>query len=88
MNSTDKGAEARRLDAAESVSPLSSDTASHDTGRDPAPRRLKALSTHEREGALSGERIDEIRGQILRGAYDSVEVVDRVARRMLEKGDI
>jgi hypothetical protein len=37
---------------------------------------------------LTPERIAEIRGKILEGAYNSVEVVDQVARRMLEHGDI
>ena len=37
---------------------------------------------------LSAERIGEIRERILQGAYSSVEVVEEVARRMLERGDI
>jgi hypothetical protein len=37
---------------------------------------------------LSPERVSEIRDKILQGAYNSVEVVDQVARRMLERGDI
>ena len=41
----------------------------------------------EAEG-LSPARVAEIRGRILEGAYNSVEVVDQVARRMLESGDI
>lgn len=41
----------------------------------------------EAEG-LSPARVAEIRGRILEGAYNSVEVVDQVARRMLERGDI
>ena len=41
----------------------------------------------ETEG-LSPERIAQIRSRILEGAYNSVEVVDQVARRMLERGDI
>jgi anti-sigma28 factor (negative regulator of flagellin synthesis) len=37
---------------------------------------------------LSPERVAEIRDRVLQGAYNSVEVVDQVARRMLERGDI
>ena len=37
---------------------------------------------------LTPERIQEIRQRILGGAYNSVEVVEEVARRMLERGDI
>ena len=37
---------------------------------------------------LSPERIAAIREKILKGAYNSVEVVDQVARKMLASGDI
>jgi len=40
-----------------------------------------------REG-LSPDRVAQIRKQILEGAYNSVEVAEQVARRMLERGDI
>ena len=39
-------------------------------------------------GELTPERVGEIREKILAGAYNSVEVVEEVARRMLERGDI
>lgn len=39
-------------------------------------------------GSLSTERVAEIRQRILEGAYNSVEVVEEVARRMLQRGDI
>lgn len=32
-------------------------------------------------------RADRIRGRILSGAYDTLEVVDTVARRLLDSGD-
>lgn len=52
----------------------------------------RALATQQAEGSgrpeLSAERIGEIRERILTGAYNSVEVVEEVARRMLERGDI
>jgi negative regulator of flagellin synthesis FlgM len=33
-------------------------------------------------------RTDRIRGRILSGAYDTLEVVDTVARRLLDSGDL
>jgi len=38
--------------------------------------------------ALSPERVAKIRQRVLEGAYNSVEVVEEVARRMLQRGDI
>jgi anti-sigma28 factor (negative regulator of flagellin synthesis) len=55
-----------------------------------AGRALAAQAANgatESEG-LSPERVDQIRQRILQGAYNSTEVVDQVARRMLERGDI
>lgn len=40
------------------------------------------------EGELSEERIAEIRTRILEGAYNSLEVIDEVVRRILRSGDI
>lgn len=37
---------------------------------------------------LSPQRIAEVRQRVLEGAYNSVNVIDEVARRMLERGDI
>jgi negative regulator of flagellin synthesis FlgM len=55
-----------------------------------AGRALAAQIDGDREvrGELSAERVAEIRQRILEGAYNSVEVVDEVARRMLKSGDI
>jgi negative regulator of flagellin synthesis FlgM len=33
-------------------------------------------------------RTDRVRGRILSGAYDTLEVVDTVARRLLDSGDL
>ena len=41
-----------------------------------------------RAGALDASRVDSIRGRVLQGAYDSLSVVDTVARRMLQRGDL
>lgn len=51
-------------------------------------RALAAANTHGRDGALSPERVSELRQRVLAGAYNSVQVVDEIARRMLDRGDI
>jgi hypothetical protein len=54
-----------------------------------AGRALAAQAAPEDSSAeLSPERAAEIRQRILQGAYDSLDVVDQVARRMLAQGDI
>ena len=39
-------------------------------------------------GELTPERVAAIREKILKGAYNSIDVVDQVARKMLASGDI
>src|SRR4051794_36316591 len=41
----------------------------------------------ENTDELSPERVAEIRKRLLEGAYESVHVVDEVARRILGRGD-
>ena len=53
--------------------------------------RALAAQVEGKDGAregLSAERVSEIRQRIYEGAYNSVEVVEEVARRMLERGDV
>jgi anti-sigma28 factor (negative regulator of flagellin synthesis) len=38
--------------------------------------------------AMPADRVSELRQQILSGAYNTAEVVDTVARRILQRGDI
>jgi hypothetical protein len=56
-----------------------------DAGRALAARG--ADSTQASSGPDSA-RNDRIRGRILSGAYDTLEVVDTVARRLLDSGDL
>jgi anti-sigma28 factor (negative regulator of flagellin synthesis) len=58
-----------------------------DAGRALAARETEAMDAKGR-AELGPERVTEIRQRILEGAYNSIEVVDEVARRMLERGDI
>ena len=58
-------------------------------GRALAQQKLEsAQGAAEADAPLSAERTAEIRTRILQGAYDSVDIVDQVARRMLERGVI
>ena len=45
-------------------------------------------ASDEVRAELSPDRIAQIRQRVLEGAYNSVTVVEEVARRMLERGDI
>ena len=55
-----------------------------------AGRALAAQQGGEAEagGAMSAERLAELRQRVLGGAYNSLAVVDQVARRMLQSGDV
>ena|ERR1051325_6991406 len=52
-----------------------------------AGRALAAREGDESRG-LDPARAARIRGRILSGAYDTLEVVDAVARRLLDSGDL
>lgn len=39
-------------------------------------------------GSLSAERVAELRKRVLEGAYNTTHVVDQVAKRILERGDV
>jgi hypothetical protein len=53
-----------------------------------AGRALAARDGAQETSSLSPERIAELRQRVLDGAYNSLEVVDEVARRILAKGDL
>ena len=50
----------------------------------------RALAAREGDGrrGLDPARAAQIRGRVLSGAYDTLEVVDAVARRLLDSGDL
>lgn len=56
----------------------------------PARDRVE-LSTEARalarSSSLGATRVDSIRQRVLSGAYDSLSVMDTVARRMMQRGD-
>lgn len=47
-----------------------------------------AEGSNAARGELTPERVSEIRHRILSGAYNSLDVVEQVARKMLASGDI
>jgi len=49
-----------------------------------AGRRLNT----EQANALNPERVAELRTKVLTGAYNTLDVVDQVARRILTRGDL
>jgi negative regulator of flagellin synthesis FlgM len=54
-----------------------------------AGRALAAKATDAPDaGTLSPERVAELRQKVLLGAYNSVQMVDEVARRILDRGDV
>jgi anti-sigma28 factor (negative regulator of flagellin synthesis) len=48
----------------------------------------RALSTGETNGTLSNERVAELRRRVLEGAYNTTHVVNQVAKRILDRGDV
>jgi negative regulator of flagellin synthesis FlgM len=50
--------------------------------------RALATSAPSSPGSLSAERVAELRKRVLEGAYNSANVVDQVAKRILERGDV
>ena len=38
--------------------------------------------------AMDSARIARVRGRVLSGAYDTLEIVDAIARRLLDSGDL
>ena len=53
-----------------------------------AGRALAEQRTESAQPALSSERAAQIRMRVLEGAYNSLDVVDEVARRILDSGDL
>jgi anti-sigma28 factor (negative regulator of flagellin synthesis) len=54
-----------------------------DAGRSMAGRLEK-----QQQDAFDPERVAELRTKVLNGAYNTLDVVDQVARRIISRGDI
>ena len=89
VQATTEIAKKQSIDPSSSApAPRSDQVQISDAGRALASQAAASAGNAVETQGLTPERIAEIRGRILEGAYDSVEVVDQVARRMLEHGDI
>ncbi len=53
-----------------------------------AGRSLAARMDQQNKDAFDPERVAELRTKVLNGAYNTLDVVDQVARRILSRGDI
>lgn len=53
-----------------------------------AARALAGTEGAERPSSLSSERLTDLRRKVLEGAYNSVQSVDQVAKRLLQSGDL
>ena len=53
-----------------------------------AARALAGSEGGARASSLSADRVSELRQKVLEGAYNSVQVVDQVAKRVLSSGDL
>ena len=50
--------------------------------------RSALAGTSATGGSLTPERTAELRKKVLEGAYNSLNVVDHVAKRIIERGDV
>jgi len=53
-----------------------------------AGRSLSDRVEREQQVDLAPERVAELRNKVLMGAYNTLDVVDQVARRILTRGDL
>ncbi|HEX3868006.1 MAG TPA: hypothetical protein VHV78_14690 [Gemmatimonadaceae bacterium] len=59
-----------------------------DAGRALAARGSDSASDAQSSSGLDPAKADRIRGRILSGAYNTLDVVDTVARRVMSSGDL
>ncbi|MEP6493436.1 MAG: hypothetical protein ABJF01_12205 [bacterium] len=75
-------------DSVKSVAPTPSSTDRSDKVEISNAGRALAARDGSSPAALDSARTTAIRGRVLNGAYDTLEVVDAVARRLLDSGDL
>jgi negative regulator of flagellin synthesis FlgM len=75
-------------DAVRSVRPTPSSVDRTDKVQISDAGRALAARDGSEAGSLDPARAERIRERVLSGAYDTLEVVDAVARRLLDSGDI
>lgn len=84
------GAQAPSADASSSQpsKPAAPSTGRSDSVQISDAGRALATGAPSSAGSLSAERVAELRKRVLEGAYNSANVVDQVAKRILERGDV
>jgi len=82
VNQTDRSSSVKPTPVVQSSVDRSDKVQISDAGRALAARDGEATS------GLTPARAATIRGRVLSGAYDTLEVVDSVARRLLDSGDL
>lgn len=80
-------AEPRPVDPVGQV-PASSQNKSDSVQISDAGRSLAGRLELQQRAAFDPERVAEIRTKVLTGAYNTLDVVDQVARRILTRGDL
>ncbi|MEP6764145.1 MAG: flagellar biosynthesis anti-sigma factor FlgM [Gemmatimonadaceae bacterium] len=88
-SSSDKVNADRTGDAAKSSGTPSSSAKGRDTVQiSDTARNLAARADNDRSGKIDPQRVSELRRKVYEGAYNSLDVVDQVARRILTRGDL
>lgn len=82
-NATGSGGSIKPIAPVPPVSPRTDSVQISDTGRSLASR----TGAQER-ARLDPERVAELRQKVYEGAYNALDVVDQVARRILSRGDL
>jgi hypothetical protein len=82
VSATDRSSAVRPTPAVQSSVDRSDKVQISDAGRALAAREGDATS------GLTPARAATIRGRVLSGAYDTLDVVDSVARRLMDSGDL
>lgn len=92
---SDQARELQRSSEEKSVRKVASQPASSSVQRSDkveisaeARQLARGSEVAQASGSLTPDRVAQIREKILSGAYNSLDVVDQVARKMLASGDI
>ncbi len=89
-NTSDKVSNDRNGDAAKSpaASSPSSARGSDSVQISDIARNLAARAAQDTSHQINPQRVSELRRKVYEGAYNSLDVVDQVARRILTRGDL
>ena len=80
---------ARSGDSAKPVAPAAPATQRRDSVQiSDTARSMASRADAEKRTELDPERVAELRRKVYEGAYNALDVVDQVARRILTKGEL